>query len=67
MNKRYSGSRWKIFEIDEGIYAFKCMGEIEGNRWLDGDIHKGTVSLVPEVNDQYAGTRWKIYNIEEKR
>lgn len=48
------------------IYRFKCLGHVEGNRWLDGRTATGELGLVPEQNlDQYSGTLWRAIEVME--
>src|SRR5262245_39397771 len=44
-DRPFTGARWKIVEADENnprIVRLKCLGDIEGPRWLDGRTHDGT-------------------------
>lgn len=60
---RYSGTRWEVFEVDEGVYAFKSLGKgKEKVRWLDGRTDRGTVILRESAD--YTGTRWKVFELE---
>lgn len=48
------------------IYRFKCLGHLEGDRWLDGRTAISQVGLVAEHNlDQYSGTRWRAIEMTE--
>jgi hypothetical protein len=31
-----SGTNWRATKRMEGVFAFRCLGDIEGDRWLDG-------------------------------
>ena len=48
---------------DGGIYHFKCMGAIEGNRWLDGRTNDGSVGLAPTTTGGYTGTSWQALEV----
>ena len=37
----------------------KCLGDIEGPRWLDGRTGDGTVGLAPDRSRPFTGTRWQ--------
>jgi hypothetical protein len=41
------------------IYLFKCLGDVEGNRWLDGRTAASEVGLAPHTDPPYTGTRWR--------
>ena len=41
-------------------YCFKCLGDVEGPRWLDGRTGDGTVGLAPNTDPPYTGTRWEV-------
>jgi len=47
-----------------GIYHFKCMGHIEGNRWLDGVTQENRVWLAPTTTGGYTGTNWQAIEVE---
>lgn len=57
---QYSGTKWRAIEIMEGVFAFRCLGEIEGKRWLDGRTQDGSVGLAPDPNYLYSGTQWQL-------
>jgi hypothetical protein len=62
--KPFTGTKWKVFLIGEGIVAFYCLGDLEGPRWLDGRTHDGTVGLAPSTDPPYTGTRWKVFQVD---
>jgi hypothetical protein len=41
----------------------KCLGDIEGPRWLDGRTADGTVGLAPNTNRPFTGTRWQVLEV----
>ena len=41
----------------------KCLGDIEGPRWLDGRTADGTVGLAPDRHGPYTGTRWQVIQV----
>jgi hypothetical protein len=43
------------------VVELKCLGDIEGPRWLDGRTADGTVGLAP--NRSFTGTRWQVIQI----
>jgi hypothetical protein len=43
--------------------ALKCLGDIEGPRWLDGRTADGTVLLAPNTNEPFTGTRWQVLQV----
>ena len=40
-----SGMRWSVVRVSDGVVALKCLGDIEGNRWLDGNTVSGQVGF----------------------
>ena len=42
------------------VVSLRCLGNIEGPRWLDGRTGNATVGLAPNTNPPYSGTRWQI-------
>ena len=43
------------------VVVIRCLGNIEGPRWLDGRTANGTVGLAPNPNLPYTGARWQIF------
>ncbi len=41
------------------VYQLKCLGHIEGDRWLDGKTTEGKVDLAPSTESPYTGTSWR--------
>jgi hypothetical protein len=61
--KPYSGTRWQVVPLDNGnpnIVGLKCLGNIEGPRWLDGRTGNGTVGLAKTTDPPFTGTRWEV-------
>jgi hypothetical protein len=51
----------KVFLFQNGDQVYlKCMGHIDGPRWLDGRTANGTVGLAPTTKGGYTGTRWEV-------
>src|SRR5262245_41541839 len=45
-DKPFTGTQWQLVRLDEknpDIVALKCLGDVEGPRWLDGRTGDGTV------------------------
>jgi len=62
--KQFSGTRWQIVRLDQNnpdIVALKCLGAIEGPRWLDGRTRDGSVGLAPRTDPPFTGTKWEIH------
>jgi hypothetical protein len=60
--KPYTGTRWQVVQIDSNnpnIVALKCLGDIEGPRWLDGRTGNGTVGLASTTQPPFTGTKWE--------
>ena len=50
--------------VNGGVYHLKCLGDIEGNRWLDGRTQDGSVGLAPTTEGVYTGTKWQAIEVE---
>ncbi len=62
-NKPFSGTRWQVIEADQNNPTFvflKCLGQVEGPRWLDGQTQYGTVGLAPKTDPPFTGTKWEV-------
>jgi hypothetical protein len=44
------------------IYSLRCLGQVNGPRYLDGHTHDGTVALVKDLVKPYYGTKWQLVN-----
>ena len=42
------------------VVGIRCLGNIEGARWLDGRTANGTVGLAPSTHLPYTGARWQV-------
>jgi hypothetical protein len=61
--KPYTGTRWQVVQLDSGnpnIVALKCLGDINGPRWLDGRTANGSVGLASTTQPPFTGTRWEV-------
>jgi hypothetical protein len=56
----FTGTRWEVVELGEDIVALKCMGNVQGPRWLDGRRRNGLVGLAPSFGPPFAGARWRV-------
>ena len=45
--------------------ALKCLGNVNGPRWLDGRTGNATVGLAPDLNKKFTGTKWSIVRAGE--
>ena len=59
----FTGARWRVVRVGEGVVALKCLGDIAGPRWLDGRTADGTVGLAPNRNEPFTGTRWQVLQV----
>ncbi|MBD2121350.1 D-alanyl-D-alanine carboxypeptidase family protein [Trichocoleus sp. FACHB-262] len=46
--------------LEPGTYFLKCLGDVEGPRWLDGRTGDGTVGLAPNTDPPYTGIKWEV-------
>ena len=44
------------------VVVLRCQGQLEGNRFLDGRTHDGTVGLVPNADPPFTGTGWRTHD-----
>jgi hypothetical protein len=58
----FTGTKWKVVQLDSGILGFECQGSKPGNRWLDGRTHDATVGLAAKTGGKFTGTRWKVHD-----
>ncbi len=59
----FTGTRWRVRTLGSGdpdVVALECLGDIPGNRWLDGRTQDATVGLAPHTGNSYSGTVWRI-------
>jgi hypothetical protein len=62
-NRPFTGTRWQVVQVDSNnpnIVALKCLGDIEGPRWLDGRTADGTVGLASKTEPPFTGTKWEV-------
>ena len=62
-NKPFTGIRWQVVQVEANnpnIVALKCLGDIEGPRWLDGRTANGTVGLAATTEPPFTGTKWEV-------
>ena len=60
--KPFTGTSWQVVQVDgnnPNIVALKCLGDIEGARWLDGRTTNGTVGLASTTEPPFTGTKWE--------
>lgn len=57
----------KITDVNQikagDIISLRCMGSVEGNRWLDGKTGDASVWLAPNTGAEYSGTKWQVYSV----
>jgi hypothetical protein len=61
--KPYAGTRWEIVPVDgktPDVVALKCLGDVQGPRWLEGKTTDRTVGLVSTTEPPFTGTRWEV-------
>lgn len=46
------------------IVALRCLGQIDGPRYLNGQTRDGSVGLAPSTAPPYSGTHWLVVGIE---
>ncbi len=59
----FTGTRWQVVALDASdpnIVGLKCLGHIEGPRWLDGRTHNGSVGLAKTTEPPFTGTKWQV-------
>src|SRR5271166_836854 len=47
------------------VVVIRCLGNIEGPRWLDGRTANGTVGLAPNLNLPYTSAKWQVTDAGE--
>jgi len=45
------------------IYSIRCLGDVQGPRYLDGRTGNGTVGLVEALVKPFSGTKWMLRNL----
>jgi hypothetical protein len=64
---RFTGTRWQIVQAgynDPNIVELRCLGDIEGPRWLNGRTADGTVGVAPTTEPPYTGTKWEMIPVD---
>lgn len=41
--------------------SLKCLGTVNGPRFLDGRTQNGSVGLAPDVGSRFSGTKWHVF------
>ncbi|WDD30186.1 protelomerase family protein (plasmid) [Nostoc sp. UHCC 0926] len=59
----FTGTRWKVHDVGNGIITLECLGHIPSPKWLDGMTFNGTVGLAPSTEGGFTGTRWKVHDV----
>jgi len=63
----YTGTRWQVIQVgsnNPNIVVLKCLGDIEGPRWLNGKTADGTVGVAPTTEPPFTGTKWEVIPID---
>jgi hypothetical protein len=66
-NGPFTGTRWQVLQVgynNPNIVALRCLGDIEGPRWLDGRTAHGTVGVAPTTEPPFTGTKWEVVPID---
>jgi hypothetical protein len=66
-NKPFTGTRWQVFQVSDDnpyIVVLKCLGDIQGPRWLDGRTADGTVGVAANTEPPFTGTKWEVVPID---
>src|SRR4051812_11428103 len=45
--------------------SLRCLGNIDGPRFLDGRTGDGTVGLAPDLGPRFTGTKWHVVRAGE--
>jgi len=64
--KEHSGSRWEFTQLKDGTFEIRCLGHIDGFRWLHVDIAKGEASL-RKKSDTPNITKWVVEVVKERK
>ena len=62
-NQPYTGTHWQVVPLDNSnpnIVGLKCLGTVEGPRWLDGRTGNGSVGLAKTTDPPFTGTKWEV-------
>jgi Domain of unknown function (DUF1929) len=65
----FTGTKWQVIQdfpgASDGTVIMKCIGDIEGSRFLDGRTQDGSVGLAPVTTGVFTGTNWKVHKLGE--
>jgi hypothetical protein len=56
----FSGAHWEVIDDGPGRVMRRCLGLIDGPRFLDGRTADGTVGLAPSTDPPFSGTHWQV-------
>ena len=63
---RSAGTKWQVWRVvpaagsQPEVVALRCLGDVDGPRWLNGEPQSGTVDLAPNLDAPYTGTQWEV-------
>jgi hypothetical protein len=60
----FTGTRWQVLQGGYNIVALRCLGDIDGPRWLNGKTADGTVGVAPTTEPPFTGTKWEVIPID---
>ena len=66
-NRPFTGTRWQVLQVgsnNPNIVVLKCLGDIDGPRWLNGSTAEGTVGVAPTTEPPFTGTKWEVIPID---
>ena len=66
-NRPFTGTRRQVLQVgynNPNIAVLKCLGDIEGPRWLNGRTAGGTVGVAPTTEPPFTGTKWEVIPID---
>ncbi|MBO3459871.1 hypothetical protein G7B40_030295 [Aetokthonos hydrillicola Thurmond2011] len=49
------------------VVTLKCLGDVEGPRFLDGRTREGSVGLAPGTDGVFTGTRWEMTDLDDDK
>jgi len=61
-----SGAKWGMEPGEGGAVRFKCLGDIDGARWLKADTEKNVCKLIKKSADSEP-TNWQIEVVKGER
>jgi hypothetical protein len=66
-NRPFTGTRWQVIQVaynNPNIVELRCLGDIEGPRWLNGKTGDGSVGVAPTTEPPFTGTKWEVIPID---